>query len=88
MGVSAGVSHVYIADLLAPYALNNLDNVDPMYVGKVTIDGRWLVQRYGKTTGVMTYANASNNPSTATYAAAWSGRGGLNYGTFESLTGV
>lgn len=88
MGVSSGVSHVYIADLLAPYALNNLDDVDPMYIGKVISDGRWLIQRFGKVTGVMTYANVSNNPTTTTYSDAWAGRVGLVYGTFQSLTGV
>lgn len=88
MGVSSGVSHVYIADLLSPYALNNLDDVDPMYIGKVTADGRWLVQRFGKTTGIMVYANVSNNASVTNYAAAWTGRAGLVYGAFESLTGV
>jgi hypothetical protein len=88
MGVSSGVSRVYIADILAPYALNNLEDADTMYIGKVVPDGRWLVQRFGKTTGVMVYANSSNNAAVATYADAWTSRASLNYGSYESITGV
>lgn len=88
MAVSGGVSDVYVADLLAPYALNNLEDADTMYVGKASPDGKWLVQRFGKTTGVMTYANRSNNPAVAGYSAAWTGRAGLTYGTYETLTGI
>jgi hypothetical protein len=88
VGVRSGVSDVYVADLLAPYALNNLEDADIMYVGKVSPDGKWLVQQFGKTTGVMTYANFSNNPAVSGYAAAWTGRAGLTYGTYETLTGV
>ena len=88
MSVSSGVSRVYIADVLAPYALNNLEDTDPMYVGKVQPDGRWLMQRYGKTTGEMLYANASNNGAVANYAAAWAARATLDYTYFQNLTGV
>lgn len=88
MSVSGGVSSVYIADILTPYALNNLEDADPMYIGKVLPDGRWLLQKFGKTSGVMTYANVSNNPSISDYSSAWTARASLNYGTYQSLTGV
>lgn len=88
MGVSSGVSHVYVDEVLAPYALNNLQDTDPMYIGKVTKDGLWLVQQFGQVSGVMTYANASNNATITTYADAWTNRESLSYGQFQTLTGV
>ena len=88
MGISAGVSHVYVDEVLAPYALNNLEDADPMYIGKVTKDSVWLVQKFGKTSGVMTYANVSNNAAVTTYADAWTNRAALTYGAFQTLTGV
>ena len=87
MGVSSGVSHVYTADVLAPYALNNLEDAEPLYVGKATADGTWLVMKLA-TTSVMTYANKSNNPAVALYTDAWANRATLTYGAFQTLTGV
>ena len=88
MGVSSGVSHAYTADILAPYALNNLEDAATMYVGKALPDGRWLIQRFVTATGNMDYANLSNNAAATTYASAWAGRAALTYGTFQSRTGV
>lgn len=87
MSVSGGVSHVHTADLLASYALNNLEDAEPLYVGKAQSDGRWLVTRL-TTASTMAYANASNNPTVATYADAWTGRASLTYGAFQTLSGV
>jgi hypothetical protein len=70
------------------YALNDLDGTDPLYIGKVTSDGVWLVQRYGTAAGTMRYANLSNNEDYTTYAEAWAARAGLTYGLFQTLTGV
>ena len=88
MSVNGGVSHTYVADVLASYALNNLEDAPTMYVGKVQSDGRWLVQRFIKATGFMTYANQSNNASNATYADAWTNRAALTYAAFNEITGV
>lgn len=59
-----------------------------MYIGKVLPDGRWLLQRFVEATGVMTYANASNNAATPDYTTAWADRAALTYAPFQSLTGV
>jgi hypothetical protein len=74
--------------LLDPYSLNDLDGTDPLYIGKATSSGTWLVQRYGTAAGTMRYANLSNNPSYASYASAWAARATLTYGLFQTLTGV
>lgn len=70
------------------YALNDLDGTDPLYIGKVTSAGVWLVQEYSTSAGTMRYANLSNNAGYATYAAAWAARASLTYGLFQTLTGV
>ena len=88
MGVSAGVSSVYIPDVLAPYALNNLEDAEPMYIGKASPDSKWLVQKFSPASGVMTYANSSNNGGTVGYGAAWAARAALVYDRYEVLTGV
>jgi heptaprenylglyceryl phosphate synthase len=88
MGVSAGVSQVYVDEVLAPYALNNLEDAPTMYIGKVSKEGAWLVQKFVQATGAMTYANVSNNASVADYANAWTNRATLSFGQFQTLTGV
>jgi hypothetical protein len=70
------------------YALNDFFDGDPLYLGKAKSDGTWLLQKYGTTSGEMRYANVSNNAGVTTYASAWSGRTGLTYGLFQTLTGV
>ena len=70
------------------YALNDFLDGDPLYLGKVKSDGTWLVQKYSATSGEMRYANLSNNAGVTTYASAWSGKAGLTYGLFQTLTGV
>jgi hypothetical protein len=87
MSMSGGVSYAFIADVLAPYALNNLEDAATMYIGKAQRDGKWLVQKFVQATGDMSYANASNNAYGA-YADAWANRATLNYGAFQALTGV
>jgi hypothetical protein len=71
-----------------PYALNDFLDGDPLYLGKVKADGAWLLQKFSSTTGEMRYANVSNNAGVTTYASAWSGKAGLTYGLFQTLTGV
>lgn len=88
MSVSGGVSYVYVNDLLAPYAVNNFVDGDPLYIGKATPQGTWLVIRFSSSTGVMNYANVSNNPGYTTYTAAWAARLSLSYTDFQNLTGV
>lgn len=73
---------------LDPYALNDLDGTDPMYIGKVTSSGAWLLQNYSASAGTMRYANLSNNAGYVSYASAWAARGTLTYGLFQTLTGV
>lgn len=72
----------------AAYAVNDLEDAIPMYIGKAKADGKWMVQKYNSTTGNMSYANISNNTTIPDYATAWAGRAGLTYGTFQTLEGV
>jgi len=73
---------------LDPYAVNDLDGTDPLYIGKVTSAGKWLAQKYSTAAGTMRYANLSNNAAYTTYPSAWAARASLTYGLFETLTGV
>lgn len=73
---------------VSAYALNDLDGTDPLYIGKATSDGTWLVQKYSTAAGTMRYANLSNNAGYASYASAWAARATLVYGLFQTLTGV
>jgi hypothetical protein len=73
---------------LDPYAVNDLDGTDPLYIGKVTSTGKWLAQKYSTAAGTMRYANLSNNAAYTTYPSAWAARASLTYGLFETLTGV
>ncbi len=85
MSVS-GVAHLFPAN---SYYLNNFVDGDPLYVGKVTDSGgRWLVQRFSTSTGVMGWANVSNNPSYTTYTSAWANRLTLTYSPFQELSNV
>ena len=84
MAKRGGVSQVYIAD----YFVNNVEDANPLYVGKVSQEGFWLIQRYNQTTGVITYANRSNNPSIVDYGSSWTQRATLTYAAFETLTEI
>lgn len=86
--LGGGVSRIYVDDPLAPYAVNNFLDGTPMYIGKATADGRWLVLSYNATTGVMQYANTSNNTAYTTYDAAWAARAALAYAAYGAITGV
>ena len=88
MAIAAGVSHVYVNDILAPYAVNNFVDGDPLYIGKATPQGVWLLIRFSSSSGVMNYANLSNNAAYTTYSAAWAARLSLTYADFQTLTGV
>jgi len=70
------------------YAVNDIEDAVPMYIGKVRADGTWLLQKYNSTTGSMTYANISNNPTVTGYNTAWTNRATLTYGGYETLAGV
>jgi len=73
---------------LDPYPINDLDGTDPLYIGKATSSGVWLLQKYSTAAGTMRYANLSNNQGYASYASAWAARAALTYGLFQTLTGV
>lgn len=68
--------------------MNNVTGTDPLYVGKVRPNGVWLLQRYSESTGVVDWANLSNNPGITTYGGAWTARASLTYAAFETLAGV
>lgn len=68
------------------YSLNDFEDGTTLYVGKVKSDGTWLLQRFNG--GAMRYANLSNNSGVPSYSSAWSSRAALNYGTYQSITGV
>lgn len=87
MSVS-GVTHTHIVQTgLEAYAVCNVEDAVPLYVGKVKADGHWVVQRYDAS-GVMGYANPSNNTLVSGYGSAWTQRASLVYGTLDTLTGV
>jgi hypothetical protein len=84
----SGVTHTNVVQTgLEAYAVCNVEDAVPLYVGKVKADGRWIVQRYDAG-GVMGYANPSNNVAVSGYGSAWTQRASLAYGTFDVLTGV
>lgn len=87
MSVS-GVTHTNVVQTgLEAYAVCNVEDAIPLYVGKVRADGHWLLQRYDAS-GVMGYANVSNNGAVSGYGSAWTQRASLTYTTFDILTGV
>ena len=69
------------------YQTNNLEDSEPLYVGKSKTDGTWLVEKFVSSTGIKTYANLSNNISVTTYSDAWTNRATLTYNRFEEITG-
>ena len=78
MSALSGVSYIAFNG----YAVNNIEDAVPMYIGKVKPDGTWLVQRYNSGTGVMDYATVKNNPTYTLYADAWTNRATLTYGAY------
>lgn len=70
------------------YSVNNVEDSEPLYVGKITPSGVWFIQRFTASTGVMEYANASNNTGVSGYGVAWTGRAALTYSPFEAITGM
>jgi hypothetical protein len=70
------------------YFVNNLVDGNPLYVGKVTAEGVWLMQKFNTTSGVMLYANRSNNPSYVDYESAWANYLTLNYSEYQTLTNM
>ena len=84
MAVRNGTSGLFNEE----YSVNNIENAATTYIGKVSPGGRWMVQRYVDATGLFDYANRSNNTAVTTYSDTWTGRAGLTYAAFETLTGV
>lgn len=84
MSALSGVSYIAFNG----YAVNNIEDAVPTYIGKVKPDGTWLLQRYNSSTGVMDYANLSTNSGVTSYNAAWADRAALTYGGFETLIWV
>lgn len=88
MGVS-GVNHVNAHQTgLEAYAVNNVQDGTPLYIGKVRADGAWVIEKYDSGAGSLSYANRSNNGATGDYGTAWTNRAALTYNGFEALTGV
>ena len=69
---------------LSAYVLNNMADGEPLFVGKVRADGRWLIQRF-TASSTMEYANPQNNAGVGGYTAAWTARAALTYVPFEQL---
>ena len=84
MVVRSGASGLYDE----PYTVNNVEEGDTLYAGKVARGGVWLVLRYVAATGVVDYANQSNNVATTTYGDAWTNRASLTYAAYETLNGL
>jgi hypothetical protein len=68
------------------WGANDLDEatVTMTYVGKERADGAWWILRLDTTSGLaIRYATITNNPTVATYTAAWAARAAtLIYGTY------
>lgn len=70
------------------YQVNNIEDSDPLYVGKVKVGGIWLIEKFVESTGEKTYANHSNNGSISNYTDAWTNRATLTYNRYDEITGV
>ena len=68
------------------YLVNNLVDGNPLYVGKVTARGVWQFLKFKTTTGVMLYADQTNNPTYTDYDTAWANYLTLNYAEYQTLT--
>jgi hypothetical protein len=79
------VSGVTYVPPSSSYFVNNLVDGNPLYVGKVTAEGVWLFQKFNITSGVMLYANQSNNPAYTDYDTAWANYSTLNYAEYQTL---
>lgn len=53
---------------------------DPNYYGYVSEFGSWIIQKRTIATGVYTYCMGQS-----AYSAAWTGRAGLTYTTYDNL---
>ena len=73
---------------LAAYALNDLEDLTPLYIGMSKPNGVWLMKKYSDSAGTMLYANRSCNLLIADYVDAWSSRSTLEYKQIQFLTGV
>lgn len=73
---------------LESYAVNHVQDGNPLYVGKVRADGKWVIEKFDTTAGTMTYANWSNNPTAGAYGSAWINRLTLTFGGFDTITGI
>ena len=82
-GVS-NVSHIPLRLPLAGYVLNNLQDGEPLYVGKVSISGDWVIQKFVNGAD-MFYANRASNNAYNDYVSAWTAKTSLAYSRFEEL---
>lgn len=65
------------------YVLTNYDPTsDPMYFGFLKDDGSWFMQKVSSTSFIVLYATGASG-----YAAAWTGRAGLTYDTYDHVFG-
>lgn len=86
--ISGGGGSGGSSNALEAYQLNNLEDSNPLLVGLVKSTGTWLIKSFDESTGIMLYANESNNPLITTYADAWDDRSTLTFNQFNILTGV
>lgn len=74
---------------MTAYTVNNTQDGNPYYAGKVRQDGAWVIERSDAEAGVLEFANPSNNPGQVNgYGAAWTNRTRLHYGPIETLTHI
>lgn len=64
------------------------ENGTVTYIGKVSRNGIWFLQKILDTSGdlTVTYANISNNNGQTTYDLAWANRASLTYTRLHNLT--
>ena len=65
------------------FNLNDLQDGDPLYLGKAGRGNAWLVQKFSTSAGTMLYATIVNNPNVTTYASAWNNRATLVYNQYQ-----
>jgi hypothetical protein len=71
------------------YTVNNTQDGNPYYAGKVRPDGMWVIERTDSELGVLEFASPTNNPGQVNgYGVAWAAREALVYGPFHTAVNL
>jgi hypothetical protein len=85
--LSAGITSSTIqAPKPLVYGFNGYDDTstsDVIYIANETQTGVWMIEKFNKTTKLMTYASPSNNKSIAGFSQAWAAKTSLTYDLYS-----